>query len=428
MVLRLDSSSKWLSDLSFGRLTSPRQKDEENMLLKRMITHFLGCFAMMIAAGSSIAIAQSAITPPTGWKSVMEGETQVFMTPIRGGAMTLRILPWADLEGKSVDGWLAQRWTAPFGPIAVAERSGSRPKASVERHNGMEFKFAIASRRLQSHSGASMASVVAACSQNGQVLIGNLYGPPKGLEQQSITGEAVEIIYSACAEGSNETRTPSVSRPSPTRPAFMPGRAPSGFDRIWYIGDFVPDVSGMRAKQKAVMTFEDGAVTDDIDSVFAQGRAVSERNTPKNWGRWRVNAEGEIEIKWPGSSKFKDFYLTRKTDAGGPNKRIDGCFSSKTGYSIGYGTSSVRSMAIKQWCFTRGGRFSTSSAASATGGTSGGAVGYSDSDQSGHYRIDGHVIQLAFDNGETVVTSFAMMDERDPSETTDLFLGSRHFD
>ena len=384
----------------------------------------------------------SQVAPPAGWSLERDGAVQVFRKTFGGQAMTLRVLPWAPLGGQPLTTWLRERWDAPLGPLAVTARTGDGPKALSGSDAGGGYDFAIVTRRLEPQGGSKMSSMLAACAREGLALVANLYGPPAAFAKRAVQREAQVITQTACATPPQAAGSPdqpgwadprpqdAATRPQRQRPTFQRGEPPAGFERIWYIGDFVPGVAGMTARQKAVITFADKTVSDDIDTIFADGIAASKQRNPKDWGVWRINGEGELEIRWAGKDKFRDFYLTRHTDAGAADKRLEGCFSSRSGHSIGFGAGATHSFSVNTWCFAGNGRFSNDKAVSLASGGSGGpaSAGLASSDSTGWYRIDGNVIQLVYDNGRRLTTSFAMMDEDDPTKPTDLLLGSGHYD
>jgi len=55
------------------------------------------------------------------------------------------------------------------------------------------------------------------------------------------------------------------------------------------------------------------------------------------------------------------------------------------------------------------------------------STGYSKSDRNGWYRIDGHVLQLVYDNGLSATNSIAFINRDDPEKRA-ILLGSRYLD
>ncbi len=358
---------------------------------------------------------------PEGWTSVMRDDVLVVTRSYPEGEMTIHLSPWQIPNSTDVRDWLEARTTAPskFIPVINAERE-------VLPSNIDNAYYIL--RDLRPLRGRQRNSLLLACGMSGQVRLVDAFGISSLFsgDNPAILADAAQIAKIACAA------PPEPLQRLTTRPDFKRPPAPPGLEGVWYLADFVVGINGYEVRQWSVVTFSDNTVTDDVQTIFSQGIAASKRQNPNSWGNWQL-VDGDLEIKWNRSSYYSDYFLTIKERAGGSDERIDGCFSSSFGYTLGGGGSAFgggsTSISINTWCFAENGQFSNDNMVAINGGTgpssSGETVfsGSSSSDSVGWYRIDGHVIQLVYANGISLTTSFALGDEGKR-----LLLNGRHYD
>lgn len=210
------------------------------------------------------------------------------------------------------------------------------------------------------------------------------------------------------------------------RPKLEPIDPPKGMVAIWSIADLRPGVAGMEVSRFSYMTFKKKRVTRDFSGVLNKGPKVSRKDSPDEWGKWKVKS-GDLVVDWGGKRKYRDYELTMKTKPAGKNEKLDGCWSSFFGASLGYMGSGVGSMsaATNTWCFGKNGRFSNNKAVSVSGSGGGSSVGSAKGDAAGWYRIDGHMMQLVYDNGVRAKTTIGLLDSK---RGKILIIGGGYFD
>lgn len=150
--------------------------------------------------------------------------------------------------------------------------------------------------------------------------------------------------------------------------------------------------------------FKNGAVAKEpkvaIDEIDLKARS---KDHASRWGTWKrsggkvkitwdgVNRKGKQETKeadWPGSTAF----------AAGSNERLEGTWSSTGGGgNIAFG-GSVGILTSKRFTFTRDGKFTTENLASTTAPN---VAAFSKKNTAGKYKINGHVIELTFNSGDS---------------------------
>lgn len=218
--------------------------------------------------------------------------------------------------------------------------------------------------------------------------------------------DGLKFNYDSTASAETSTESDSSS-------GIEPGQAPSGLKNVWYIGFYV---NGNQPRFGVRVTFSDGTVTSDPTSVFSEGIEASKQNHPKSWGVWKEEDEF-LYTKMGSSDSFREYNFSLKAEPGGEDERLSGCFSSFTVYGSGSSASSGASSTA--WCFDKNGRFSNDSATQTS--TPSGSGGGSSPEKTGRYRIDGHVIQLVYDSGTKLSTTFGVSED---DEDTTILLGS----
>lgn len=206
-------------------------------------------------------------------------------------------------------------------------------------------------------------------------------------------------------------------------PDLAPGKAPAGFKMYGMLAYYITTANGYDVRWAAYTTFSDGSVTKDPTPVFSEGIDSAKQNYPKNWGKWKEE-DGYLYIDWDGNSDtFRKYDVSNKASPGGKDERLSKCFSSFTVYAISDSNFAALS---KEWCFNKNGRFSNDSAVSIS--TEEGSGSSNDADKTGRYRIDGHVIQLTYDNGNKPTTTFGLVENWADDGTTLLLLGGSRYE
>lgn len=198
----------------------------------------------------------------------------------------------------------------------------------------------------------------------------------------------------ACDDGGLDGFAPPSDDPvSSGAPSRAAGPVP-GLVRLWYVGRNDLIVGSLF---EAVVEFDDGRVTTDIDTVVTEGAAASLRANPGRWGTSRVS-DGSISYRMYGRTSEVDNWFSFATRPAEAGQRLSGCYGSGRGFATGGGAISVNVL-----CLTPDGRFSNDRAVTAS--TPAGS-GSANSQVTGAYRLDGHAIRLDYDDGKTLTTTF----------------------
>jgi len=211
------------------------------------------------------------------------------------------------------------------------------------------------------------------------------------------------------------------------RPTINAGKLTVSIKELLFVGYQVVGMYGFKPTFKAVATFNDHTVSKDMNTIFSEGVMASKQKNPNDWGVWRMNGN-KLEIKWKQSKSYKNMSFIEKLSSRSKNEKLDGCWSSKMGFSLPSGSGSSSSMSINVWCFNKNGRFSNDITVGISGNTgdygSGEVIytGNSKKDKTGWYRIDDRVIQLIYDNGKKITTSIGI------AKKGNLLLGSGEYD
>lgn len=176
------------------------------------------------------------------------------------------------------------------------------------------------------------------------------------------------------------TRPTTVDTPPATRPAATAplGDITAQIKDIWYTGDFVDTIDGVRQWYDSIIEFKNGEASDDGETISNEGIAASKRKNPEDWGEARV-LNGLLSYKFSDDRGWEEPYLSAPTRAYPRNQKITGCYSNSSGIE-GTGSTPV----INRICFAADGGFEVGDAGNVTG----------------NYLIDGHAIRLDFSNGE----------------------------
>jgi len=206
--------------------------------------------------------------------------------------------------------------------------------------------------------------------------------------------------------------------PIPTPGAAAPAvlGAVSDLRRVWYVGRIdLLGALGPTGTLLTVLEFNDGTVTTDVDTVVADGRAVSRRANPGEWGTSRVS-NGTLSYRFDGTSSDVQTLFTASARSARSNERLDDCFGS----TRGFGSGGVVSISVNTLGLDRSGRFSNDRTVATSNPTGSGS---SNSQLTGTYRVDGHAIRLDYDDGKLLQTTFGIYEEDRRIET--LLVGER---
>jgi len=384
------------------------------------------CLTIIPFSSATWADDAPTIAVPPDWASTTKRHTQVLSRTYPDGKITIHVFPWVDADGQT-----ARSWAQTISSQAVrGERITSGVHTAIDVPDS-ELVYVV--RDARAKRGNKRVSIQFACAQSGKLRLVDSYMDADLLRdgRQKVTVPAVtEVAKAACSQ------VPILIQPTPDRPDFAAGTGPDDMDAIWYVAKFIPTIDGFQSRRKGVVTFNDKQATDDIRMLFAEGRAASMRENPGDWGPWRIR-KGDLTVDWNEDGDFSEFFLSIKTDPGKQDDRAQGCFGSTTFSSLplmGQGEFNT-AVAINTWCFATNGRFSNESMVAINASTGDSplaetrtdASGYSNRDRNGWYRIDGHVLQLVYDNGATATTSIAFIDRDDPEKRA-ILLGSRYLD
>ncbi len=378
---------------------------------------------------TSISYGLPTAAAPAGWEASIRGDTEVLTRTYANGAITVFVSPWAAAEGHTVRSWLES--------ISSEAIYGEKVTSRTNRIEDGPGDTIYVARDLRRKRGQDRGSIRFACAGRGQLRLVDSYMDAALLKDGR--GPATFVDLSEIAEAACRQLPP---LKLPERPDFSPGKPPEAIDAIWYMAEFSLSMGEYRSSQWGLMTFSDKQVTDNFWAFLNDGRAKSMQENPGDWGRRRILG-GDLEVDWNGNGDYRDYYVSMKAEPGGRDDRVQGCFRStmtsssplsgawESGSSRAFNTAT----AINKMCFGKNGRFSKETMVSISASTGetplstsrADATGYGESDQNGWYRVDGHVLQLVYDNGDSVTTSIAFTQRNDPKRRG-ILIGGKYLD
>ncbi len=202
-----------------------------------------------------------------------------------------------------------------------------------------------------------------------------------------------------------------------SRPTFDKQPLNVHITKLIYYGVIDFGINGADANYVVIALVADGRCTKDVNGLYRLGVAASRRQKPDDWGSCRIR-DGRLEVRWNGETAFETvdgFYRELKPRP--TDERLKGCWSNTSGHTNASGTTSL---AVDDWCFDRSGRFSQGRT---LGIQSGNATGHGQHDKTGWYRIDGHAIRLAYDDGKKVIKTIGL-DQDGEDAQNELILGN----
>jgi len=192
-------------------------------------------------------------------------------------------------------------------------------------------------------------------------------------------------------------------------PAWASG---NGFDRAVLVQEFGMGSGGMMSLQfNPLLLFRDGsarrdptAPPQDVDLKRSQAAE------PDAWGRWQA-AGKLLQVQWPTgrTDKYDHWWPMRPAREG---QALSGRFDHTSG-----GGGFIDS---ETFVFGADGRFEAGRVA---GGSSGGTEVRSRRARTGRYRLGGHALELAFDDGQPLRLFFGFFPDSDRS----ICLGPRSY-
>ncbi len=223
-----------------------------------------------------------------------------------------------------------------------------------------------------------------------------------GLEDGGITETAFDGTY---IRNGGQATTADSNGSQNALPAATQVPGLSGF---WYTGYIARDNS---VTYRNFLTFDDGETTYDTAGVMSNGRVWSQQNGGK-WASYRILSSGKLQFFDSDGIVYTTSFST-KTRSVGSDQRYDGCWVSRRSAALGSslnGGAYGITFSSRTYCFNTAGQYNTvgSSAFSTAGPNGSGGAGSASPGESGIYRIDGHVITLQTNTGDTVRTSFGI--------------------
>ena len=249
------------------------------------------------------------------------------------------------------------------------------------------------------------------------------YGDPtqwtlsdQGFQERAVAEAAAEAVAEAvtakAATAASEPGSAPDSAPAAT-PKTSAG-ANAQFERIALRTVTRYGLGGVYVENETYLLLKDGSILRNFsDNPYTLNVAASKRAVPKNWGRWRPQGN-RLQVTWPGKKPtlWKTWFSTR---AAGPGQTIEGRFQSADGFGGG------RVANFNTVAFSADGRFAW---ASLKGGSTGGWLpAYSDKRRSGRYTLNGHSIQLRYNDGTMEDYAFAFY----PKDDEHFVIGANHF-
>lgn len=368
--------------------------------------------AVVLGLAMSVhTLANSAqLAAPKGWTDTIEGDQRV----VRRGNTAVRIGPWTDLAGESVDDWLARMASAaPPGGELVSERAVKREK----RTGGYSV-----SKKVRFDDGEGQAVWYACPGMEGSARLIQMVSRGDGIGNLWSGGMFVERVCLkepktvATAVATSSAAPPAENIPQSTNPPpasvdsepVLTVAAPPGLKELRGVLVMGLQAGGMFGlTDDFIALFEDGTWTSDLARTFQEGAAESRAVKPKRWGQWRLR-DGELELKDHNDPEFEGDQGDWVLNSGSSDERLDGCYGSLRS-SDGGGVGSARVGQARTWCFRPDGRFSNSS----TGFGSSGNVTVSSrrAKLGGRYRIDGYTAVFLYDDGRELRAAFAYANE-----------------
>jgi hypothetical protein len=153
---------------------------------------------------------------------------------------------------------------------------------------------------------------------------------------------------------------------------------------------------GVEIYYRPHLMFKDGSVYKNLDtSPEKLDVAKSKQAEPAKWGTWKKQGN-EITVAWNGGDtdtwKEKTWF---KTVPAGKGEQISGTYRSLSGLSNVQLGGDFTAISAKSLSFS-GDKFTYEST---SGGGNSGVTAYNSQTKAGTYKLDGHTIEMRFNNG-----------------------------
>ncbi|TPN88947.1 hypothetical protein [Aquimarina algicola] len=175
---------------------------------------------------------------------------------------------------------------------------------------------------------------------------------------------------------------------------------------LWRTIDLIATVNGADLDDEVVLRFSDGTVTKDVDNIFSSSIEDLKSKNPDHWGVSRI-VDGKLEIDWEENGEYSTFFNSFEiAPVTSSDFKFTDCYKITGGVSTGIGDLEIHSFSIEKVFFGDNGRFSFQSSTAVIG--AGGSSASIRPDENGSYTINKYQIELLFDNGNSVVTTFGL--------------------
>lgn len=242
------------------------------------------------------------------------------------------------------------------------------------------------------------------------------YAGPTGVASGAATGGATTARAEA-SRPSGAASTPGAATHAPATPATL-AALQRDIDSFGFDSGTTMGIGGfLTTRIFPIVLFRDGRALLDIEAL-AQPAALPahQRANPDDWIRWRRDA-GELQLERRGrdGTAWKKLYFQATYPRLPEGFRLEGRFRALSGtgnLAVG-GSDSV--VAFREYTFARDGRVlrGGGAGASATAGDFSVATASAAPAQRGHYRIDGLLLTLEWDDGSRE-TRLVVADPQDP--------------
>jgi len=401
----------------------------------------LQCAPLIGVCVAALTLAQgvSAQPLPSGWQwqqdGAKPGARRFEATGLPAGEFAqVHESPWAALDGRSPQQWLADAAAADTAPNGVW--------ASVAVATPQSTTLVTATRSFTTTQGRHGTAIYFAASPDARRvrLLRAVFSSPElgrglsGAQARTLLADLMRgdrITAAGAAPATATAAAPDASAAAPARAAVRyvtasgTGLRAADVETVYHHWDQRYDAfQGLTLTEAAYLLLKDGTVHDGLDVPPDQfDVTASRRGEPQSWGRWRKR-NGRFEFAWPFAPGQFDAARGNAIAAAAAGTTLEGVFEGSASYVLpGGGTTSwsttrVRLAADGRFEFERsggaavsggGGNASTmtvhdddrvSSSTNSSVMAAGGSRKRADTgNRRGRYRIEGYAIDLRYDDG-----------------------------
>lgn len=356
---------------------------------------------MVILGTCSSAMGQT-VRAPAGWDESTLGASRIFSN----GVATVRIDPWLDLRGQSLESWLQSMENQAPGKSTLISSAGVKPETvpgaysvirKVDFGNSRGHSVLYACPGENGHARLMTLNVTDANFKD--TLVGAMFGERVCKKEPFVattTVEQAEVPPIAAQAEAGPGRTITATA--------IPATGPAGLKELRGVITLGIQPGGMfGTTEEYIAVFDDGSYTEDLVNTFGSSVAASKRKRPGDWGHWRVRGS-EIQLREHGDTAFEDTRGNWLIEPSPANFRLSGCFGRLNSSSGADYTSGTTVGLAQTWCFWKDGRFTNSR--TAFGSSSNASMRASSTKARGRYQIDGYVAQFVYDDGQEVTAAF----------------------